>query len=208
MTRWDVINGHLEKFKEPTRFLEIGTKYGYGGIRAHATHKVGVDPNPCGGTAFYDYISPLTSDAFFSDLGPMHEFHVVLIDGLHHADQVLRDVENSLKHLHPEGLIVVHDCNPQSEEAQRVPRPVGKNRWNGDVWKAIVTLRVSRPDLLVNTLDADEGLGIIRRATHENFDTFEVPNGLTWEGLVQNRGQWLGLMGVDPIDVTETTECR
>jgi hypothetical protein len=34
-----------------------------------------------------------------------------------HADQVSKDIENSLNHLHHNGFIVMHDCNPVSYEA-------------------------------------------------------------------------------------------
>ncbi len=197
MTRWDVCNAHL-RTKEFPWYLEIGAAgqhQGRGGKSISAMVKIGVDIQSGWWQSNYDISFTYGSDAFF-ERRPMHMFDVVLVDGLHHVDQVFRDIENSYRHLVPDGLIVVHDCNPQSEPAQRVPRPDGKMRWNGDVWKAIVTLRAQATWLHVETLDTDEGLGLIRRAVVPS-EAFSIPFELTWEGLVANRQEWLGLKPVE-----------
>ncbi len=77
-----------------------------------------------------------------------------------------------------------------------MPRPAGKMRWNGDVWKAIVRLRSQATWLDVETLDTDEGLGLIRRAEKPS-EAFSIPSELTWAGLVENREKWLGLKPVE-----------
>lgn len=90
----------------------------------------------------------------------------------------------------------MHDCNPQEEVNQIVPKSTA--RWNGDVWKAFVVFRMATEiglGLDMCTLDADEGLGVIRLGkpvdpyTHE---AFKYPD-LTWGNLVKNRQQWLNL---------------
>jgi predicted O-methyltransferase YrrM len=52
----------------------------------------------------------ITSDAFFER--SMVKFDVIFIDGLHEEHQVDRDIVNSLQHLNPGGIIVLHDCLP------------------------------------------------------------------------------------------------
>ena len=85
----------------------------------------------------------------------------MFIDGLHHHEQVYRDVTNSLDGLSVSGTIVLHDCNPRNEEMQRVPRVQAE--WTGDCWKAIARMRATRPDLNVSVLDTDYGLGVVQR---------------------------------------------
>ena len=40
--------------------------------------------------------------------------------------------------------------------------------WSGDVWKAIVYLRSTRPDLRVAVLKCDLGVGIVRKGSPES----------------------------------------
>jgi hypothetical protein len=141
----------------------------------------------------------MTSDDFFEHCAAGMTVGVVLVDGLHHCEQVLRDIWNSLKVLEPNGTIVVHDCNPPDELSQMVPRPKGQVHWNGDVWKAIVYLRSSRSDLSVVTIDADEGLGLVRRhdpqREHGNLlVTSKEPRDLGFYDLVAHRSEYLGLV--------------
>ena len=58
-----------------------------------------------------------TSDAFFENETAFLErrrVDVALIDGLHTYEQVVRDVENTLRYLRDDGVIFLHDCNPRS----------------------------------------------------------------------------------------------
>lgn len=187
--RWNIINELLTTTQQQ-RFLEIGVQRGVCGGKVRAAVKTGVDPAPLG-QAFGKYaaLHRKTSDAFFAELPASAEFDVVLVDGLHHADQVVRDVDNALRHLAPDGAIVLHDCNPLSEIAQRVPRETGV--WNGDCWKAMVELR-QRPDLDAFTIDTDHGVGIVRR--RPNPKPLPALGPLTYEALERDRQGLLGLV--------------
>jgi SAM-dependent methyltransferase len=190
MMRWDVINALLAGTAK-RRFLEIGVQFGRCGARVRADEKTGVDPNPRGGAERgYQRFHRGTSDEFFAGLDEAERFDVVLVDGLHHADQVERDVDNALRHLEPNGAIVLHDCNPQNELEQRVP--MASRRWNGDCWKAVVRLR-QREYVDVFTVDADEGLGIV--VPRMNADRLErAPADLTYAALESDRQRLLGLV--------------
>ena len=191
MKRWDLINDRLSHFK-PSRFLEIGVRSGRGGRLVKADVTLGVDPEATSNASTkYTHFYPQSSDDFFADRVNSLNVHVVLIDGFHHADQVMRDVLHSLYHLHPHGTIILHDCNPLDEGSQIIPRQ--QLHWNGDVWKVIVKLRATRSDLSVYTLDTDEGLGVITWATGDR-SLIPDPGELTWDGLVQHRTEWLGLV--------------
>ena len=191
LMRWHIIN-ELLGVTDGKRFLEIGVQNGTCGAKVRADEKWGVDPHPTH-RAEHNYARLLrsTSDAFFASTGQDQRFDVILVDGLHHADQVERDVDNALRHLAPGGVIVLHDCNPQDELAQRVPREVGV--WNGDCWKAMVRLR-QRGDLDAFTIDTDHGVGVVRRGPAEPI---RAPETLTYEGLERHRQQWLGLVQPD-----------
>jgi SAM-dependent methyltransferase len=187
--RWDIINALLGTTAQK-RFLEIGVQRGICGSKVRAKTKVGVDPNPIPPAGrHYTQLYRAPSDNFFVDIAPDTRFDVVLVDGLHHADQVLRDVDNALRHLSDDGVIVLHDCNPQSEAAQRVPREVGV--WNGDCWRAMVALR-QRPDLDCFTVDTDHGVGIVRRRPNPN--PLPAVGELSYAALTRDRRGLLNLV--------------
>lgn len=193
MKRWDLCNNRLSRFN-PSRFLEIGVRGGRTGREIRADWKIGVDPLPrMGAIPHYTALYRQTSDEFFAVQTAFLNLSVVLVDGLHHAEQAERDIANSLNHLTQTGTIVVHDCNPPDEASQIVPQQ--QSHWNGDVWKAIVTLRATRSDLHVYTLDTDEGLGVIERCSNlVGGPAIAPPGKLTWEGLILHRKEWLGLV--------------
>ena len=91
-------------------------------------------------------------------------FDIIFIDGLHYFDQVKKDIENS-RFLNTKGIIIVHDCLPSKIRDQMIPR--AHEKWNGDVWKAIVEFR-TKGHLDVYTCFADEGLGIILKRNNKN----------------------------------------
>ena len=189
MMRWDLCNKWLAPF-HPSRFLEIGVRRGITGRAITADCKLGVDPALApNARRYYTHLYQQTSDDFFADQREPLNLSVVLIDGLHQANQVMRDVLNSLYHLSKDGVIILHDCNPPDEMSQIIPQQ--QAHWNGDCWKVIVQLRATRPDLKVYTIDADEGLGVIQPSAHESL----IPHHeeLTWKGLVHHRKEWLGL---------------
>jgi len=176
-TRWEIIN-HIAQKIGAKRYLEIGVDNGSCMRQIQIPEKWGVDPAPQveGVTAATVFV-PKTSDDFFETVAPQAGlFDIVFIDGLHHAEQVYRDVQNSLKILSPKGVIVLHDCNPSTEGMQIVPMIQGE--WTGDVWKTIVRLR---QDGLwrdrISVVSSDYGVGVI-------VPPRPGPQGLT--------GPWMG----------------
>lgn len=132
-------------------YLEIGTRFNDCLSKIQAPCKVGVDPCT-GGT------HRLTSDEYFATC--RRTFDVILIDGLHYSEQVLKDVHNSLRHLNPGGVIVMHDCRPLTYESSLYPYPPSGPA-NGDAYKACWQLW-ERSDLDVRLLNVDWGLCIIQ----------------------------------------------
>ena len=105
-----------------------------------------------------------TSDIFFKE--NVDKFDIVFIDGLHTYEQVKKDIINSVECLNENGIVLVHDCLPDTMAKQAVPRY--KMLWNGDVWKAIVECRTNK-DLDVYTCYADYGIGVIIKRPNRNL---------------------------------------
>ena len=148
--RWDLIDYLIKKY-DYKDYLEIGCDRDQLFSRIKLKNKIGVDPYSGGNVR-------KTSDDFF--LENNKTFDLVFIDGLHTYSQVKKDILNSVKFLNTNGIILVHDCLPDTMSKQAVPRY--KMQWNGDVWKAIVDLR-QNPDLDIYTCEMDQGIGIIKK---------------------------------------------
>jgi len=160
-TRADIINNTFQETDKS--YLEIGICIGDTYRKIKFKKKIGVDPNPTGeGIKFTTY--KVTSDYFFSNICK-HYFDVIFIDGLHFADQVEKDINNSLKWLNDGGVILCHDMNPLNEQMQMVPR--SQANWNGDCWKAWVKVRSLNQNLNMFVIDADHGCGVIQKGSQE-----------------------------------------
>lgn len=189
MKRWEVINKYIQEYRYRF-YLEIGIRTGTCFHKVNCLHKTGVDPEPRTVEDKGETLIRRTSDRFFQEIGVNVPFDCVFIDGLHRKKQVIRDIENSLKVLSPNGTILLHDCNPQTEASQWEKNDKKANRhiWNGDVWKAFAHFRRD-PDLEMFTINTDHGIGVIRRGEQEPY----TGKADTWEDLVQNRQEILQL---------------
>ena len=153
--RWDLIQYIINKYN-CTSYLEIGCDKDQSFSRIKINKKVGVDP--ISGGTIRD-----TSDNFF--IKNKDKFDIIFIDGLHHYEQVIKDIYNSLDILNDNGHILIHDCLPRTIAHQAIPRYRGS--WNGDVWKSIVELR-TKSNLEVFTCEIDFGVGVIRKKNNTN----------------------------------------
>lgn len=184
--RWDLIN-YLVEQNNYQRYLEIGVQDYYCNCdKIKADYKYAVDPSPRNKC---DFIG--TSDAFFGQHDPAEKFDIIFIDGLHHSDQVLKDINHSLNILEEGGTIVVHDCLPEREIEQF--KHVVEGSWTGDVWKTMVHLKGTRADLEIRTVDHDWGCGIIRRGSQELIKKYEIEE-LTWPIYENYRDELLGVI--------------
>lgn len=183
----DLIN-YLILTRNYKSYLEIGVADGKNLSLVIASRKVGVDPSPASPATYQ-----LTSDAFF--LQNKETFDLIFIDGLHLYEQVLKDVENALQCLNPGGLIVMHDCMPETIEQQsRTPVP---GAWNGDVWKAAAYIRMHLKDVDFCVLDMDWGCGILTPNSQQTlFPEFPISK-MDWEYYVKNKRQLLNVKSVE-----------
>ena len=182
-----------------SKYLEIGTDQDEIFSQINGCElKIGVDP-AAGGT------HRMTSDEFFrlNAAKSQHEqlkFDLVLIDGLHAWEQVLRDFVNALACLEPGGLIVFHDCLPFNERQQLVPRPQPQSFWTGDVWKALFVLR-QRSDIELAVGQFDWGVGIARLKPNSlPFTKMKNdPHGWSWQEYMTHRDEALHPMSFDAL---------
>lgn len=180
---YELLNWLITEFGYES-YLEIGCKGNSTFDRINAKLKVGVDPER-GGTL------RMTSDKYFENNN--QKFDLVFVDGLHERAQVLRDVDNSLARLNNNGTIVLHDCDPPSEERQRVPQ--GNQRgWVGDVWKSYIEIR-TRSNLDCACSIFDMGMGVIRVRPNSAILTLsKEAKDMTWHDLEEDRANLLRQM--------------
>ncbi|WP_207533780.1 class I SAM-dependent methyltransferase [Desertivirga arenae] len=222
--RYDIIQAFLDKIKQKkgkVNYVEIGVQTGFCFFKIKADKKVAVDPNfiikPTkkikaylnNFSNFNNVFFELTSDDFFSQkadyIKEIGGIDVIFVDGLHMHEQVVVDVENSLRFLNEGGVILMHDCNPASYaasvrgyspmEIRKNPPPGWTGEWNGDTWKALVELRSRRKDLKIAVFDCDYGIGYVVPGKPENGLDFNVEEvkALTYDNLEQNREHYLNL---------------
>lgn len=217
----------LMKKKKLRNYLEIGVFNGHIFFRIKSDFKIAVDPefrfdalrkagkillNP---TNLYNRYYRKPSDDFFREDAPAlfskNPINISLIDGMHEYDYALRDIENTVKYLSPNGVIIVHDCNPLTAEsacsfAEWKERDF-RGTWNGDVWKAILHIRSLRKDLNAFVLDTDHGLGVIVKKPANrapDLQTGPIPDfspqeikELSFAEFDRHRKEWLDLRPED-----------
>lgn len=190
MKRFDIINKLIETYNY-TSYLEIGVRNADDCFnKIHAINKIGVDPDPNSKATIN-----VTSDLFFETNRDV-KFDIIFIDGLHLEFQVTKDIENAIKHLNPNGCIVLHDCNPLTEFHQRETYEVdGKfPAWNGTTWKAFVKYRMNYTYYSL-TVDTDHGCGIIMPDVHT--DCIVITEPIDYINLDANRQKWLNLISIN-----------
>lgn len=196
--RWTLINYLIEQ-NNYINYLEIGVNDALCIRQINAPHKDGVDPYPgseVGGGIFPEINYPISSDDFFKLIkGHDIKYDIIFIDGLHESNQVDKDLQNSLQHLQPHGTIVMHDCNPPEYEIQLVPRQTGI--WNGDVWKSVVKMRCINPNIQINVVDTDWGVGIIKFGKQKLYDKAPLEECLNYHYFDKNREELLNIISVD-----------
>ena len=182
--RWDLIE-YLIKKNNYTNYLEIGCDQNQLFSKVIIDNKIGVDPVSGGNIR-------KTSDEFFKENNG--KFDIVFIDGLHTYEQVKKDILNSVNCLNENGIILVHDCMPDSLGKQAVPRY--KMQWNGDVWKAIVDLR-QKEDLDIYTCEMDQGIGIISKKKNSSQLSLNKPiHKIKFKDYFDNYKEYMGVISL------------
>jgi SAM-dependent methyltransferase len=183
MDRSYIINYLVNKI-DAKSYLEIGIGDGINFKNIKCDNKLSVDINP-------DFNPDIvaSSDDFFRK--NKESFDVIFIDGLHHADQVQRDILNSLSVLETNGFIVCHDTLPFTFDMQTIP--IHDGMWCGNTWESIINLRQTRPDLEITTLDVETGITIIRFGIQE---ILKINETLSYDLFIHNKSKWMNIMNL------------
>lgn len=191
MYRTEIIQRVVDKIGAQT-YLEIGVCSGKNFRDIRCGIKIGVDPIPPNDNNVKPILSDsvmykqMTSDEFFNsqtDLLNAFKIDVCFIDGMHTAEQALKDFNNVKKHMSRRGVVIFHDCLPENEAMQRVPQI--QKRWTGDVWKAFYSIfdyyAASAPEAVIAPfiVNDDYGLGIVFKSAMVK-KAIPLYSGLTW----------------------------
>lgn len=154
-TKQEIINSLISE-RNYKKYLEIGVGTGTNLNQIVCDSVDGVDPDVSKYVGNHK-VTEATSDEFLSN--GKSKWDIIFIDGLHHADQVERDIINSINRLKKGGCLVVHDICPLSEEMTAIPRGAQKV-WTGDVYKAFFAIH-EMEGIETKYHTCDFGVGII-----------------------------------------------
>ena len=139
----------------------------------------------------------MSSDEAFTAIRESGQYYdIIFVDAWHTFAQTEQDILNSLECLSPYGSIVVHDCNPP-EEKHAGEAPLNPDEWCGNVYQAIIKLRMTRHDISVYVVDIDVGCAVIQKRPSLPL-TLPARLGfedcIRWEHFSQNRTYLLNLV--------------
>lgn len=183
-THTDLLNFLATTFNLKS-YLEIGVQNPANNFnKIKCEIKIGVDPEVDNNS-----VIKTTSDDFFIDQVEAIEdktdypYDLILIDGLHHSDQVKRDFDNSLLCLNDNGFILIHDTLPTDEMYTHVPRDT--KIWFGDVYK--FALRLQEYDSIdFVTVDFDCGCTVVWKDASKKGTP--LTEEIDWNYYLQNKG--------------------
>jgi hypothetical protein len=160
--RANVLGKHLGA----RRYLEIGVLHGHTFRDVEIADRTAVDPGfgfdtnelANDSTRFFKE----TSDSFFAHQPILPPYDVVLIDGMHTFEQVVRDLSNVLLRTHHRSAIILDDTVPD-DAYSTVKDAVASYRyreidkapalgWQGDVYKTVFYIHDFFPSLNYRTI--------------------------------------------------------
>lgn len=187
MNRTEIINYLIMRFQYK-RYLEIGVGVGNNFNKIEVPIRHSVDP-------YYPATFGVGSNKFFRDLPEEEKYDIIFIDGNHTGKAVMRDIQNALKHLSEDGIILVHDCNPPTHKVAKKKPKEGWVTWYGDGYRNIIKLRATEPNLFVRVIDTDCGIAIIK-PTNKKQNTIKIPEKFGYGFMSGDREYSLGLISV------------
>lgn len=204
-SRTAVINFLLSTLSGNPRYLEIGVRDPKDNFdQVQCADKLSVDP---GYELKENQASfKMTSDQFFEGLrnksigNPDQKWDLIFIDGLHLAEQVDRDISNSLDFLKDHGFLVIHDCNPPTEwharECFSFPHSPAQAAWNGTTWKGFLKYRQVN-HLYSCCVDTDWGVGIISKSKKIGDSLAPVNPFYEFSEFDRHRKNWMNLLSFE-----------
>jgi len=123
----------------------------------------------------------MTSDQFFEQ--NTKKYGLIFIDGDHSYEQSLKDLNNALKCLEPDGFVVMHDVCPAKEEWTKPEALDQQQPYTGEVWKTIRSAYKLPLNVIVYPFDF--GIAVISFMKGHSIMLNEIPVvtplDLTWD---------------------------
>ena len=168
--RKNIITAIVKSYRN-ARYLELGVDNG-SNINYIATNTsakcFGVDILKPPISKGFEFFNCSTDDFFYSNLVNNY-FDVIFIDANHSIDSVIRDFENSLIYLGQNGVIILHDVDPEYRE---YIDDNGKN-YSANAYKVIDYIYNNHPELNVIVLPIDEtGLALVNRKDDRRINNY------------------------------------
>lgn len=158
-------------------YLELGVRHKETFNNVECLDKTCVDIHPG-----YDPTYCMSTDTFFETLAQDKKWDIIFIDADHEKTQVIKDFDNSLKHLTEMGVIIMDDVNPVILEQTEPDKCF-------NAWEAFVELRNTRNDLEMYCIETSF-CGIVKRGKQTPLQTTIIP---TFDFLDKNRNLLLNL---------------
>ncbi len=192
ISRPEAIQGLLDLFEAP-RYLEIGVDHGDTFMPLNATRKVAVDPkfnfkfeNRSDRERSVEF-HEVTSDVYFAERVRNGDvFDVIFLDGLHVAEQTIRDLLNAIMFVDRRGVIIVDDVVPESYHASLASvselvqvreylarhdgRLLADQAWMGDVYKVPFFIQTFMQQFSYATIQENHGQTVLWRESRPPQD--------------------------------------
>lgn len=137
-----------------------------------------------------------TTDDFFKT--NTRKFDVIYIDADHEENAVLKDFNNSIKFLNDDGVILMHDVGPPSEQ--------GTSLWaHGTAYKAFIKIRNSNNytafcyEFIEDGDPPGDVLGFVKKRKNINKLNVPVPDEISYSYYEKNKNEILQRKTIDEL---------
>lgn len=201
-----IIQELLSLYDQPS-YLEIGVFKGETFLPMRAARKVGVDPHfrfdveaARAGQPNAQFHTLSSDDYFGRVIDPAERFDVIFLDGLHTFGQTLRDFNNAIFHLQPNGVVLIDDVMPTSwaasletqARAYAIKDVLGARdggNWMGDVYKLVFFLDAFFQQFTFRTVMENHGqlIGWRERRPQVRERTVEAVSRVTFADVIEQK---------------------
>ena len=127
------------------------------------------------------------------------KYDVIFVDAFHTVEHTIRDLEAALSLLNSNGIIIAHDCYPDSEA---LIGPLKKGAWCGQTYEGYIRFLLKNSHFENFVINIDYGCGIIRpsyKSTIKRDFAVDVDKLSDWEYYWDHHIQLLNLKSIDKI---------
>ena len=127
------------------------------------------------------------------------KYDVIFVDAFHTVEHTIRDLEAALSLLNSNGIIIAHDCYPDSEA---LIGTLKKGAWCGQTYEGYIRFLLKNSHFENFVINIDYGCGIIRpsyKSTIKRDFAVDVDKLSDWDYYWDHHNQLLNLKSIDKI---------